>query len=210
MSEIRKLVDNDGENIALRSFLRHYGGMRAPTIGEMRDNMELSGWVGCWPDFVIDAVDRTPLTEACAQQWIRHILQLERGTPAAQWREKGQPDPHARQYNGERAALAYGSLSDDALANAVYLCDHRTSFSSIGFLTAAKERIRWLSRALAAACSRAPMLDHALAMSKIALEAARASHGVQLMSMPPRDAWQERGVDGKIHEALAAIEAVPA
>lgn len=69
-------------------------------------------------------------------------------TPAAHWREKGEPDPHGTRYACERAALLYGNLTDDEVANAVYLCDHRSSFASIGYLTAAKDRIRWLSRAL--------------------------------------------------------------
>lgn len=68
-----------------------------------------------------------------------------KGTPAAEWREKGEPDPHGDYYDCERARLCHGDLTDDQIANAVYL--HPT----IGYLTAAKERIRWLSRALEAA-----------------------------------------------------------
>ncbi|WP_328184662.1 hypothetical protein [Marinobacter sp. OP 3.4] len=64
------------------------------------------------------------------------------GTPAARWRENGEPDPHGERYNGERASLCRGDVTDDELANEVYLYPH------IGNLTAAKERIRWLSRKL--------------------------------------------------------------
>ena len=135
MTSIRKLVDDEGENRALRSFLLYYTGVRAPTIGEVCDNMQLAGWDGFWPDFVASSHDRAELTKAGAQLWIRHLLELEARTPAA-------------------------------------------------------------VRALAAA--------------KVALEAARGSHGVALMSHPPRDAWMERGVDGKIRDALEAIKAVPA
>jgi hypothetical protein len=69
-------------------------------------------------------------------------------TPAARWRDDGQPDPHGHRYDGERARTIMGHLSDDELANAVYLCNHRTSLDSMGLLAAAKDRIRWLSRAL--------------------------------------------------------------
>lgn len=76
-------------------------------------------------------------------------------TPAAKWRELGKDDPFHRRYDCERAALCLGHLTDDALANALFLHDHKTlnvasvlqgEPSSIALLTAAKERIRWLSR----------------------------------------------------------------
>lgn len=72
-------------------------------------------------------------------------------TPAAKWQE----DPHGDSYECKRSDLPLGHLSDDALANAVFLHNHREldleailsgQPSSIGLLTAAKERIRWLSR----------------------------------------------------------------
>lgn len=81
-------------------------------------------------------------------------------TPAAKWRASGEQDPHAGQYDGERAALALGHLTDDELANAVYmggneplnierlLAKDPTYHSPVALLTAAKERIRWLSRTL--------------------------------------------------------------
>lgn len=63
------------------------------------------------------------------------------GTPSAQWRKEGKPDPFSGQhYDLERSHLCRGDLTDDALANEVYLDPN------IGNLTAAKERIRWLSR----------------------------------------------------------------
>lgn len=78
-------------------------------------------------------------------------------TPSADWRAKGEADPFGTEYDCERAKLCLGSLTDDQLANAVYLHNHREldleavlrgEPSSIVLLTAAKERIRWLSRAL--------------------------------------------------------------
>jgi hypothetical protein len=81
-------------------------------------------------------------------------------TPAAEWREKGEADPHAGHYDGERAALTLGKLTDDELANGVFMnADQPLNIERtlardpeyhppIDWLTAAKERIRWLSRAL--------------------------------------------------------------
>lgn len=75
------------------------------------------------------------------------ILAVQRGTPAARWRAEGKPDPHGTDYDRERARLAHGDMTDDEIANAVYLDP------SLGHLTAAKERIRWLSRRLVEATS---------------------------------------------------------
>lgn len=82
------------------------------------------------------------------------------GTPSSRWSADGQPDPHGDRYACERAALALGHLTDDELANAVYLHGNEQpsmadlvagkALPGIVYLTAAKERIRWLSRALAA------------------------------------------------------------
>jgi hypothetical protein len=81
-------------------------------------------------------------------------------TPASTWRANGEPDPHGTRYDGERAKLCLGKMTDDELANAAYLnYDTRPSiqdlldgngFMPIVYMTAVKERIRWLSRALLA------------------------------------------------------------
>ena len=73
---------------------------------------------------------------------------MPESTPAAKWRQEGQPDPFGTDYDCERAKLAMGRLTDDELANAVFLYDHRSGLQSISYTTAAKERIRWLSRRL--------------------------------------------------------------
>jgi rubredoxin len=74
------LLDTDGENKAIRSFLRFYlkPGI---AIGEMRDNMESSGWDGCWPDSIGAADWNSTLTKFEAQAWLRHLFSLEQ--PAA-------------------------------------------------------------------------------------------------------------------------------
>lgn len=79
-------------------------------------------------------------------------------TPAAKWRVEGQPDPHEGKYGGKRSELSLGDMTDDELANAVFMFgDVRpkvedliagTAKPSIVYLTAGKERIRWLSRQL--------------------------------------------------------------
>lgn len=79
-------------------------------------------------------------------------------TPAAKWRVNGEEDPHAGHYDGERAKLTLGYFTDDEIANAVFMnYDQWPSAEQIiakkakppiVYVTAAKERIRWLSRAL--------------------------------------------------------------
>lgn len=71
------------------------------------------------------------------------VYGLEAQTPGARWRQRGKTDPHGARYDCERAQLAGGHMSDDEVANAVYLDP------SINNLTIAKDRIRWLSRKLA-------------------------------------------------------------
>jgi len=90
----------------------------------------------------------------------------ERATPSANWSAEGQPDPHGRRYVCERAALTLGNLTDDELANAVFLHGNEQpamadlaagkALTGIVYLTAAKDRIRWLSRALADATAPQP------------------------------------------------------
>lgn len=83
------------------------------------------------------------------------------GTPGAAWRANGEPDPHGDRYNCERAALSMGHLTDDELANGAFLNYDAplnlegilagTHSAPIAWMTAVKDRIRWLSRQLAAA-----------------------------------------------------------
>lgn len=78
-------------------------------------------------------------------------------TPAANWRQNGEADPFGKRYECERASLPLGNMTDDELANAVFMYgDSKPSVTEmmngatlpIVYLTAAKERIRWLSRQL--------------------------------------------------------------
>lgn len=67
---------------------------------------------------------------------------LPTSTPSSRWKAEGKEDPHGTYYERERASIAKGHLTDDEMANAVYMSP------GIANLTCAKERIRWLSRAL--------------------------------------------------------------
>lgn len=82
------------------------------------------------------------------------------GTPGAQWRAAGEPDPHGARYNCERSHLTLGHLSDDELANGAFMnydgvldiqrimAKDPDYHSPIAWMTAVKDRIRWLSRQL--------------------------------------------------------------
>lgn len=83
------------------------------------------------------------------------VAAAQPSTVAARWRANGQPDPHGSRYECERAALPKGDMSDDELANRMFIAD-RNDLDLIVWQTAAKERIRWLSRALIAALEPQP------------------------------------------------------
>lgn len=82
-------------------------------------------------------------------------------TPSSKWAEKGEPDPHGDQYDCARSDLKMGDFTDDEMANAVYMHGNEhpsvesimggSALPAIAYLTAAKDRIRWLSRKLTAA-----------------------------------------------------------
>ncbi|MEX0180064.1 MULTISPECIES: hypothetical protein [unclassified Stenotrophomonas] len=91
---------------------------------------------------------------------VKHGGCVQLGTPGSRWAASGEPDPHGTRYDCERAALVMGDLTDDELANAVFMHGNERqtmadlvggATPAIAYLTAAKDRIRWLSRALAAA-----------------------------------------------------------
>ncbi len=109
------------------------------------------------------------------------------GTPAAEWRARGEADPHAGHYDGERSKLCMGHLTDDEVANGAFLNYNAplnlqgivagTHYSPIAWMTAAKDRIRWLSRSLEKAIAMArpaPVqpsmgLDEAFSVARSAL-----------------------------------------
>lgn len=75
----RELLDSDGENLALRTFLMQYG-VPGLTVKAMRQHMDRSGWgADYWPPFAKrhPAPITEHLTKAGAQIWIRHLIGME-------------------------------------------------------------------------------------------------------------------------------------
>lgn len=74
------LLDEDGENLAVRMFLMHYGCCNSPTVGSMREHLRLAGFDGCWPEWVGNAEGgffEGHLTKGGAQDWLRYLFVLE-------------------------------------------------------------------------------------------------------------------------------------
>ena len=67
------LVDDEGENQAVRMFLALYGSQAGITTKQMRQHLEMAGFDGAWPEW---ADKERHLTKAGAQLWIRHLFAL--------------------------------------------------------------------------------------------------------------------------------------
>lgn len=80
----RDIMDDDGENLAVRAFLLYYGGgnTTCPIIS-MRAHLAHSGFDGCWPAWAA-APNSSTLTKAGAQLWLRHLFSLEHAAPTHQ------------------------------------------------------------------------------------------------------------------------------
>jgi hypothetical protein len=70
----RDLMDDDGENRAVRSFLALYGGTNSVTTHRMREHLAMSGFANCWPTWTVDDMH---LTKGGAQNWLRFLFALE-------------------------------------------------------------------------------------------------------------------------------------
>ncbi|MCV9380446.1 DUF3850 domain-containing protein [Aeromonas hydrophila] len=113
---------------------------------QVGDTLLLKAWDG---EFTGDFVEKVVSYITDFEQKPGYVvmgLQKQHGTPAANWLEAGEHDPFGDRYNCNRDALPMGNVTDDALANQLFVCDHRHDLQSITLLTAGKERIRWLSR----------------------------------------------------------------
>lgn len=94
----------------------------------------------------------------CASKETCVTVSDARDTPSSSWSLSGDVDPHAGRYDCLRRDLAMGNLTDDELANGAFMnYDVRppleaimagTRHSPIAWMTAVKDRIRWLSRKL--------------------------------------------------------------
>lgn len=89
----RELLDDDGENRAVRTFLQLYGGANNPTVAGMKSHLKNSGFDGCWPEWVSSLSGGGHLTTGGAQDWLRYLFGLERDAQqekdAARWVEIG-------------------------------------------------------------------------------------------------------------------------
>jgi hypothetical protein len=127
------------------------------------------------PADIKEAIDRTKTNIIYANEngYSRCVFQVgdielllrlaTRQTPSSQWNADGREDPHNGLIECERHQLPMGHLTDDELANGAYLnYDRKLTVAelvrgippSIAWMTAVKERIRWLSRSLEASVSR--------------------------------------------------------
>jgi hypothetical protein len=139
-------------------------------------------------------------------------------TPAAAWRKAGEPDPHGARYDCERAALTLGNYTDDELANGAFLnYDVRLSVQDmlhpkpgqhmpIVWMTAVKDRIRWLSRALEKEQARDSLVATAsqhektpVSVSSTAVSEEEAKDAARFrwyFSDKPKDDWLTTYLDG--------------
>jgi hypothetical protein len=69
-----EMVDDEGENRAVRMFLALYGGACGVTAEQMRKHLKMAGFDGAWPEWAND--HNGHLTKAGAQLWIRHLFAL--------------------------------------------------------------------------------------------------------------------------------------
>lgn len=95
-------------------------------------------------------------------------------TPPNRWSLNGEGDEFAHYLDKERIDLTLGKFTDDELANGVFMYGDRPLdvakaldptieyYPPISWLTAGKERIRWLSRKLVAVEQRIAELEAAL------------------------------------------------
>lgn len=72
--DMRELLDEDGENCAVRSFLTGYG--QQGSVARMKLHMDACGFP-FWPAWVEDPDDQGRLTKGGAQDWLRHLFAME-------------------------------------------------------------------------------------------------------------------------------------
>lgn len=77
---IEGLLDEDGENQAVRTFLMLYG--TELTVARLREDMELAGWPQA-PGWTKEPEAQGHLTKEGAQDWLRHLFALEASPLAA-------------------------------------------------------------------------------------------------------------------------------
>lgn len=129
---------------------------------------------------------KTVFTEEQVQRRIQQaLIDQKLINQVKESKDKSTPSRHKDNFphyiNKERADLTLGNLTDDQLAVEVYMYgnpyDHERTLRlmngdtpSIAYMTAAKERIRWLSRHLDAALEREQKLVQLVARSDMSGE----------------------------------------
>lgn len=121
--------------------------------------------------YAADAARESGRIEAAQTFGEKHSI-----TPANFWSLFGEKDPHGDQYNHERSKLALGRFSDDEIANGIFMnFDQRPdmmqviagkAFTPQTWMTAGKERIRWLSRQVTQLLQQNKQLEAELAQIK--------------------------------------------
>jgi hypothetical protein len=71
---------------------------------------------------------------------------MTKNTPFAKWRDDGETDPHGEHYSKGVESLAHGNYPSEFIAHALTV--NVSDIFFITWLTAGKERLRWLSRKL--------------------------------------------------------------
>lgn len=82
-----QMVDDEGENRAVRMFLALYGGRYGITAEQMRKHLAMAGFNGAWPQWASN--HNGHLTKAGAQLWIRHLFSLEQSAEQSAHSIKG-------------------------------------------------------------------------------------------------------------------------
>ena len=72
-----ELMDEDGENLAVRYFLMLYGNSSV-TVADMKEHLDATGYP-LWPTWVEGPGAQGHLTKGGAQDWLRFLFSLEIG-----------------------------------------------------------------------------------------------------------------------------------
>ena len=70
------LMDEDGENRAVRWFLAGYKATPSNTVDDMKKHLTRCGFP-LWPDWCAQSHGGQHLTKGGAQSWLRHLFALE-------------------------------------------------------------------------------------------------------------------------------------
>jgi hypothetical protein len=196
----RDLLDEEGENLAVRAFLLYYGGGNAACpIISMRAHLARSGFDGCWPAWAA-APNSSTLTKSGAQLWLRHLFALE-GRRSAAIGDGGLPE----------LMEAFGTMENaDEDGHTIGWVPGYTASQMRGY---ALDAIAADRRARGATLEKSPGSDDKLAETRMATGFGDAGTIGMLTEIAPQAAqgvktWQERvdesGMRGTEHACMMA------